>query len=241
MCMNLVGIDISIDSTAVSILRKNIDEQDDLIICNFTTLKKNTGWIVKTMAYIDYEFINYSYKNIDNNNYTEKEIIKLREYDHITDLIYNKIIGNIDKSKKTLISIEGFNYGLKGNSIIDIVAFSTLLKIKLLNVVNLVKIIIFSPMTVKSEAASLSYGYTLNKKGKKIINKNPNDVSGGRFDKKQMLEAYLNLNEQDGLSKILNKYKDELLKLKNVPKPWDDIIDANFLMRILKNSDSFLL
>ena len=50
-----------------------------------------------------------------------------------------------------------------------------------------------------------------------------------------MLEAYLNINENDGLSNILNKYKDELLKLKNVPKPIDDIVDSNFLMRILKN------
>jgi len=230
--MNLVGIDISIDSTAVSISRKNI-EDEDLIICVFTTLKKNTGWVVKTMGYIDYEFISYTYKDI--NDYSEKEIIKLREYDHITDIIYNKIIGNIDKTEKTIISIEGFNYGLKGNSIIDVVAFSTLLKIKLLNVIKLEKIIILSPMTVKSEAASISYGYTLNKKGKKIINKNSNGISGGRFDKKQMLEAYLNINENDGLSNILNKYKDELLKLKNVPKPIDDIVDSNFLMRILKN------
>ena len=36
--MNLIGIDISIDSSAVSILRKN-GTLDDLIISNFTTLK----------------------------------------------------------------------------------------------------------------------------------------------------------------------------------------------------------
>lgn len=91
-------------------------------------------------------------------------------------------------------------------------------------------------MTVKSEAASISYGYTLNKKDKKIINKNPNGISGGKFDKKQMLESYLNLNDKDGLSNMLNKYKEELLKLKNVPKPIDDIVDSNFLMRILKDN-----
>lgn len=225
--MNLIGIDISIDSTGVYIKRSDED-----IIFNCTTLKKNVGWIKKTMDTIDYEFINYTYKDID--NYTESEIIKIREFDHVTDLIYNKIFGNIDKKEKTIIAIEGYNFGRKGNSLIDIVTFSTLLRIKLLRLPKLEKLIIVSPKTLKSEAAAISYGFVTDKKGKKIINKNKNGMSGGNFDKRDMLEAFMNTNGNDKLSKILNKYNMDILKLKNVPKPIDDLVDSFFLMSILK-------
>lgn len=224
--MNYVGIDISIDSTGVSILR-----DDELFISNFTTLKRSVGWIKKTMNYFDYEFINYTYKEID--NYTECEIMKLREFDLVTDLIYNKIIGNIDIKENTLIAIEGYNYGLKGNSIIDIVTFSTLLRLKLLNVPKLKKVIVISPMTIKSFAAEFSYGFVIDKKGKKIINRNHNGVAGGKFDKKDMMVAMLNIDCNDKLHEILSFYKEELLKLKNIPKPWDDILDSWWILKTL--------
>jgi hypothetical protein len=224
--MNLIGIDASIDSCAVSMERCK-----ETMILNFTTQKVNNGWIKKTMDSIDYEFINYTYKDID--NYTENEIMKLREFNHVTDLIYNKIYTNINKKDKTLIAVEGYSYGLRGNSIIDIVAFSTLLRIKLINLPQLEKLIFVSPMTLKSFACELSYGFTTNKNGKKIINKNYRNISGGKFDKKDMLEALINLTEYDKLSMLLYKYKDYLLPLKNVPKPFDDCIDADFLRRII--------
>lgn len=225
--MNLIGIDISIDSTGLS-----IDRNDELIICNFTTLKNNNTWIKKTMEYVDYEFINYTYKDVE--NYTESEIIKLREFDHISDLIYNKILGNIDKKENTIIAIEGYNMGLKNtNSIIDIVSFSTMLRLKLLNIPKLEKLIIISPKSIKSKACELAYGYRTTKSGKKIINKNPVGVSGGKFDKKQMMEALMSIDGRDKLSLLLNKYKDDLLKLKNVVKPWDDICDSYWILKIL--------
>lgn len=225
--MNLIGIDISIDSTGLAILR-----DDEIIISNFTVQKRNAMWIKKTMDAIDYEFINYTYKDIE--NYTESEIMKLREFDHVTDLIYNKLLGNIDKKQKTIIAIEGYNYGLRNtNSIIDIVTFSTLLRLKLLSLPKLDKLIIISPMTVKSLACEMSYGFTLTKSGKKIINKNSNGISGGKFDKKQMMESLIHMNGDDKLSVLLNKYKEELLKLKMVPKPWDDICDSYWILRTL--------
>jgi len=226
--MNLIGIDISIDSTAVSIMRG-----DDLIISNFTTLKQNVGWVKKTMDTIDYEFINYTYKDID--NYTERTIMQHREYNHVTDLIFNKIKGNIDKNDKTMIAIEGYNYGLKNtNSIVDIVIFSTLLRNKLLSLSKLETMIILSPMTVKSKAAELVYGFELSPKAKnKMINKNNDGISGGDFNKKDMMKALIDLGENDKLSMTLYKYKDDLLKLKNVPKPFDDVIDSFFIMRTL--------
>jgi len=225
--MNLIGIDISIDSTGMSLYRG-----DEFLFFNFTTLKSNVGWVKKTMDVVDYEFINYTYKNID--NYTESETMKLREFDHVTDLIYKKILGNYNKNEKTIIAIEGYNMGLKNtNSIIDIVTFSTLLRYKILSLPLLDKMIILSPMTIKSMACEMSYGHIIDKKGKKIINKNPDGISGGKFDKKHMLEALLNIGGDDKLSLWLFKYKDDLLKLKNIPKPIDDCIDSYFIMKTL--------
>jgi archaellum biogenesis ATPase FlaH len=226
--MNYVGIDISIDSCAVSMKR-----DEETMILNFTTQKVNNNWIKKTMSSINYEFINYTYKDIK--NYTENEIMKLREFNHVTDLIYNKINTNLNKKDKTLIAVEGYSYGLRGNSIIDIVSFSTLLRIKLMDLAGLEKLIFVSPMTLKSFACEKSYGFTTNKNGKKIINKNLKNIPGGKFDKKDMLDALINLNEYDNLSMLLYKYKDELLSLKNVPKPIDDCIDADFLRRIISD------
>lgn len=226
--MNLVGIDISIDSTGVSLIKQD----NDLILFNFTTQKKSTGWIKKTMEYIDYEFINYTYKDME--NYTESEIMKLREYDYVTDLIFDKIIKNIDKKDKTLISIENYNYGLKNtNIIVDIVCFSTLLRIKLLNIPGLEKIILISPKSLKNFICEIVYGFTLTRSGKKIVNKNPKGVAGGSFDKKDILIAFYDMNENNKLIDMLNKYKEDLLKLKNVVKPIDDILDGFFLMKTL--------
>jgi hypothetical protein len=225
--MNIIGIDISIDSTGMSIYRG-----DELLLFNFTILKNNVGWIKKTMPYVDYEFINYTYKDIE--NYTESELMKLREYDLVTDKIFNKILGNIDKNEETYIAMEGYNYGLKNtNSIVDIVTFSTLLRIKLLNIPKLEKIIFISPKSLKSEVASMVYGFTVNKNGKKTINKNLKGVSGGNFDKKDMLVAIMDMKGNDKLSNLLDKYKDELLKLKNIPKPWDDICDSWWILQTL--------
>lgn len=237
--MNLVGIDISVNSTGISIHRG-----DETILLNFTSTKKSYTWIQQTLEYIDFEFINYT--NSDIKDYSEKEIIKLREFDKVSELIYNKVYGNIDKNEKTYICIEGYNFGFKqqSNSIIDIVTLSTLIRKKLFDgIPNLEKIIILSPKSIKSEVAKMVYGITttetVNKKGvKKItttINKSPDGVSGGNFDKHNMLQALIKFNFDTKLSKFLNENKDDLLKMKNIPKPFDDVIDAIFIMLILKD------
>ena len=238
--MNLVGIDISVNSTGISIFRN-----DEIILFNFTTNKKSYTWIKKTLEHIDYEFINYT--NPDIKEYSEKEILKLREFDKVSEIIFNKVYGNIDKSQQTYIAIEGYNFGFnqQSNSIIDIVTLSTLIRKKLLDgIPNLEEIIILSPKSVKSETCRIAYGETtiekINKKGiKKItktINQSPDGITGGNFDKHDMMKAIINLNMDDNLTKILNEHKEELLKMKNIPKPFDDICDSYWILKILSNN-----
>jgi hypothetical protein len=236
--MNLVGVDISINSTGLSILR-----DDEIILFNFTVTKKNYVWIKKTLEHIDFEFINYTHQDID--NYSEKEIMKLREFDKVADIIFNKVYGNIDKTQPTYISIEGYNYGLQNtSSIIDIVTLSTLIRKKLLEgIPNLEQIIILSPKSIKSKVCELVYGTTttekVSKKGIKKTTTTTNDskdgVTGGNFQKHDMLKALVELNIDTKLSEFLKENKDELLKMKNIPKPFDDVIDAIWIMLVLKN------
>jgi bacterioferritin (cytochrome b1) len=236
--MNLVGIDISINSTGISILR-----DDEIILFNFTTTKKSYVWIKKTLEHIDFEFINYTHQERD--NYSEKEIMKLREFDKVSDIIFNKVFGNIDKTQPTYIAIEGYNYGLKNtSSIIDIVTLSTLIRKKLLEgIPNLQQILILSPKSIKSKVCEMVYGKTttekINKKGVKKITTTINDstdgVTGGNFQKHDMLKALVELNVDTKLTDFLKENKDDLLKMKNVPKPFDDIIDSIWIMLVLKD------
>ena len=235
--MNIVGIDISKNSTGISIMRN-----DEIILFNFTTTKKSYVWIKKVLDNIDFEFITYTHESIK--SYSEKEIIKLREFDKVSDIIFNKVLGNIDKTQKTYISIEGYNFGKNTNSIIDIVTLSTLIRKKLYEgIPNLVEMVILSPLTVKSKTCEMVYGSTItettNKKGvKKItkkINKSPDDITGTKFQKHDMLKAIIDLNVDVKLNQFLKDNKDELLSYKNIPKPFDDLIDAMFIMLILKD------
>jgi hypothetical protein len=236
--MNLVGIDISVNSTGLSILRN-----DEIILFNFTTTKKSYVWIKKTLEHIDFEFINYTHPDIK--NYSEKEIIKLREFDKVSDMIFNKVYGNIDKSKKTYICIEGYNYGLKNtNSIIDIVTLTTMIRKKLYDgIPNLEQILILAPTSIKSKTCEMVYGSTtvekVNKKGikkvTKTINKSPDNITGGKFEKHDMLKAIIDFDIDIKLTSFLKENKDELLSHKNIPKPFDDIIDSLFILLILKD------
>jgi len=236
--MNIVGIDISKNSTGISIMRN-----EEIILFNFTTTKKSYVWIKKVLDNIDFEFINYTHDDVI--NYSEREIIKLREFDKVSDIIFNKVLGNIDKTQNTYIGIEGYNYGLKNtNSIIDIVTLSTLIRKKLYDgIPNLQQILILSPKSIKSSVAKIVYGETttekINKKGvkktKTVINQNLNSITGGNFDKKDMLKAIIDLNQDDKLTKILNEHKGELLEMKNIPKPFDDICDSYWILKVLYN------
>jgi len=231
--MNLIGLDISVNSTGLSIFK-----DDKLELYNFTTIKDSYIWVKKTIEYINFEFINYTYS--DNDDYSEKEIIKLVEFNKISDIIFDKICENINKDEKTYICIEGYNFGFKQNtnSITDIVCISTILKSKLLNIPNLEQMLILSPKSIKSYVAEMVYGttQTINKRGtKKIINKSPDGVSGGNFSKHDMLKAIIDSDYDDILTNIVKKNKDEILKMKNIPKPFDDICDSYWIVKVLSN------
>lgn len=233
MKKNIVSIDPSLISTAVAIYGKNglklINYCRESDATNKSGLSK---WFKLCEDRLQLTFINYRKFN----NYSEGEIIKLNDYDKVTDQIINDIKNNIDNSLPTKIGIEGYSYGSGGSGdIIDLVTFSTILRKKLYEQISK-DILVISPSTLKQEACKLTYQpIDIGKKKPKFEYRNNEGISGGKFTKREM---FLSIIESDKLKdewfELCKLVKDDILENKTIKKPWDDVNDAYILLNYLK-------
>jgi hypothetical protein len=222
---NYIGIDTSLSSTGIYIRLKDNTEH----YFNYKNNSKLSKWH-KILDFITYR----SYDNIKSNTYTETEILKLLQYDKITTQMVTDIL-SICKPEETIIITEGYSYSSSNtSSLIDLIGFATLLRIKLLKL-NLVDFIIKSPSTLKLDTCK----YTYQPIEKKIGGKNPRTeyiyksderISGGRFTKREMLKSLNdNTNIDIKFKNILDFHVQDVLRMVNIPKPIDDMVDAIFL------------
>jgi len=231
--MTYIGLDISKISTALCIERNG-----KTFLYNYTTKKPNNIWIKDTSDYINYRFINYSYKNID--DYSEREMKKFDEFEEVSDLIINDIFDNVKLLDSILIAIEGFSFSSTAGPIIDLVELSTLIKHKIKSrVQGMVNIKIVAPLSLKVFSCEFVYKPIYITKGKRVIKKvkviqDTNGKLGRDFDKKDMFEALLSSNISLDLIEHLKENKDAFLKNKDLPKPIDDIIDSIWLKEVIK-------
>ena len=123
--MIFIGLDVSKISTALCIEKNN-----EIKLYSYTTQKENNKWVKATKAFINYNNIIYKYD--EEKDYSKSELLKIAEFDEITDLIINDILDNIDILDSTRIGIEGYSYSSKRGPIIDIVEFTSILKQKLI-------------------------------------------------------------------------------------------------------------
>jgi hypothetical protein len=89
-------------------------------------------------------------------------------------------------------------------------------------------IIILPPKTIKIESCKMVYKVMDNKK----VARNGKGRAGGNFDKNDMFLAFLESDLDMELKNFLNN--DNIKKMKNIPKPFDDIIDSIFITEIIK-------
>ena len=96
--------------------------------------------------------------------------------------------------------------------------------------------IVKSPSTLKLETCKNSYIPIEKQIGGKnarieYIYKNDEGISGGKFTKREMFKALLD-NEHINckLKTSLLPYRNELVRMKNIPKPIDDVVDAMWLV-----------
>lgn len=233
--MNIVAIDPSLISTALV-----VNSGDTFKIYNYCRESKVYGkkgitkWFKSAEEFVEYKFIEYR----EFEDYSEGELTKLKDYDKITDQIIEDILSNIDITKETKIGIEGYNFGAQVGDLIDLVAFSTLLRKKLFDLVSK-DIWVMSPSTLKLESCKLTYEPIRIEIGKKVIKikeefRNKIGIPGGKFTKNDMALAIIE-NEKlgDYWSKHCKFIKDELTSVSTIQKPYEDVNDAYLIYQIL--------
>lgn len=231
--MNIISIDPSLISTALVVNGKIFN------YCRESKVMLKSGmskWFKSAEQYCTYRFINYR----EFSNYSEGELVKLKDYDLITEMIISDIIENIDQNEKSVVGIEGYNFGATVGDLIDLVTFSTLLRKKLFDRISQ-NIIVMSPSTLKLEACKLTYEPIVREVGKKVKRleyewRNRLGISGGKFTKRDMALCII---ENDKINhdwfKYLQSIRTELLEVKDIQKPHEDINDAVLIYHVLKS------
>lgn len=230
--MIFIGLDVSKISTALC-----IEKNGKTKLFNYTTKKSNNCWVKDTSDFINYRHFDYKYLN--EKDYSKSALIKLVEFDEITDLIINDIFNTVKVLDSIKIAIEGYSYQSKG-PIFDLIEFTTILKHKLLHKLNKYSsVTIMSPFTLKLETCKMIYKPRIETKGKRVIKmithfENDKGVEATKFDKWDMFYAFNKSDIKLELKEWCKEYEKDISKNKEVPKPLDDIIDACFLKEIIK-------
>jgi hypothetical protein len=224
---NYIGIDISLNSTAVYI-------ESDLgkkIIC--ATNKKDNNIYIKELDRYGVLFFNKEREKSD--DYSTNEILKINHFDYIASKLSEEIKNHIDLNKKTYCQIEGYSFSKNTSSILDIVSFSTLIRTYLLKSIDNIEMSIISPNTLKLEACKISYSpIDIGIKKPKIVYMNGDGMMGGSFTKKEMYKAILDSGLDFPIKEMLIDYK-HLTERNKIPNPIEDIIDAIFATKIKIN------
>lgn len=235
--MNIVAIDPSLISTALV-----VSSGDSFKIYNYCRESKVFGkkgmtkWFKMAEQYVTYRFIEYR----EFEDYSEGELVKLKDYDKITDQILDDILANIDLKMPTKIGIEGYNFGAQVGDLIDLVTFSTLIRKKLFDRVSK-DILVMSPSTLKLEACKLCYEPIRKETGIKKIKiveeyRNKLGIPGGKFTKNDIALSIIENNKiNDFWSKHCKSIKDELMYVSTIPKPYEDINDGFIIYQHLSN------
>lgn len=204
--------------------------------CRESDVYGKTGmskWFKTCDHLVTYRYVTYE----KSKNNSEQEIMKLCDYDRATDLIISDILENIDITQPTFVGIEGFSFSSKNGDLIDLVAFSTLLRKKLYDKVTK-NILILAPSSLKLESCKMTYvPIDEGKKRPKLVYKNNENISGGSFKKNHMFLAITeNKHFNEPWAEHLRSVQEEMLEMSTIKKPYEDVNDAFLLYQIIKKN-----
>ena len=232
--MNFIGIDPSLISTALVVNGKIFNYCRESKVFNKSGMAK---WYKSAEQYCTFRFIEY--RNFT--GYSDGELTKLKDYDSVTDMILSDIKKNLVDGE-IYIGIEGYNFGATVGDLIDLVTFSTLLRKKLFDQVS-TNIWVLSPSTLKLEACKLTYKPIIKEIGKKEKRieyqwRNNLGISGGKFTKRDMALCIIeNESCQNHWFDYLKSISEEVLSVKDIQKPHEDVNDAVLIYHILKSGN----
>jgi len=176
--------------------------------------------------------------------HSELEFKKLYMYDFIIHQIVQDILDNLRKGERVTVGIEGYSYSSAAGPLIDLVTFGTLLRIGIskslpdrLSSSSRDYLTIYQPTEVKQRAAALTYPpIPQNKAGTKVIYRNNEGVAGGSFKKPEIYKALIENQklQNDPWIIYLKEHADEILAMKSIPKPIEDVNDAKILYEIIR-------
>jgi hypothetical protein len=191
--MIIVGIDMSKNSPGVC-----VREDDKLSFLSFirgTETKRNTGHF-STLRDKGVKII-LNPRSTKIKEYSELEMWKIEDASKLAKTIVENLPEEVD-----LIGIEGFSYGSKGNSGLDIAGYAYCLREELFEKYGK-KLCVFSPSNVKKQAGK------------------------GNAGKPEIKKFFLETQEPSLMANPLWKslYENEIVD----EKPIDDLIDAYFV------------
>ena len=239
MRYNIVALDPSLISTALV-----VGDGNGFKMFNYCREKDANGktgllkWFKMAEQMVNYRYIEYRSWS----DYSEGEIVKLKDYDAITDRIIGDILENIDPTLPTKVGIEGYSYASSAGDIIDLVTFSTLLRKKLFDEVSQ-DILVLSPTSLKLEACKLTYDPIVTETGKKVKKlkyewRNRMGVAGGSFTKTEMLMSIVeNEKLSDGWHAHCQSVRTDLTSVSKINKPYEDMNDAYLLYNVLNQKE----
>ena len=215
-----VGIDFSLNSPAMTIQYDNGKYKffslfnygkDDFWERTKDDKMQKAFSIHKELNDLDCAEIHPYNRGVKSKEFLFREREKLMDANIISDLIIYILKEDI-VSKDYHISLEGFSYGSKGNSFIDMIQYNTFLRHKLLKEFGVDNLSFYQPSHVKKVAGK------------------------GNANKFYMVKAFQEdvLNDKDlRNTKFWNWVKDKDYSEK-IPKPIDDMIDSYFILNCNK-------
>lgn len=223
--MDIIAIDPSLTCTAVVINNLKFVYVARHVACTGSGCLKR--WFREVAPNINLRLFDLKY--VTDLTYTDHEILKFKRYSNIINHIVADIQANCGNIASAKLAIEGYSYSSSSGPLIDLVTFGTILRSSLF-MAGIEDINIIPPQELKVKSAMLTYGWSKTRKNKYT---NSDGKAAGSFTKHDMMKCLLDSDDHDEWTNKIGEHKDEILSLKSIPKPIEDINDATLLYRWL--------
>lgn len=207
--MIIIGIDFSIQFPAACISRNF--ESFKWIACVNTSIPKIYYKFLNDieLEHSDIRFVHLEPREKIKDNYSAIERSKLLNYSKLVDSFINAIHNEIGNDDQIIVAIEGISYGAKGNALLDICQSTGMMRKTILDRLlagHGEKVFIFSPGELKNAIGA---------KG-----------NAGKYDVFCTFLENPSLAKNSQLYKVIDKYRDPIIRGQEVRSPFMDMIDA---------------
>jgi hypothetical protein len=208
----IISIDPSLTSTAVVVRHpKSIT-----YFSFFKDFVATNKWCADLAPFVDIEKVYHP----STDSFSENENMKYFNYKRIVNQIIKKLEPYLDKNPE--IRIESYSQQSKNGRFQDLITYGTLLRDQLYKYVE--NIYFVAPKELKRKTAR--HIYDPDTKG---VHRNTEGTAGGSFSKWDMFNALLDTKDNSLLIEYCRKNKSLITTNKNLPKPLEDLIDAELL------------